>query len=73
MANIRECDALAHVTRCFEDENVTHVNNVIDPVADIDIINTELLLADLESVTKQIESFKRELERKMMKFSALHF
>ncbi len=59
LANIRECDALAHVTRCFEDENVTHVNNIIDPVADIDIINTELLLADLESVTKQIENFKK--------------
>ena len=48
LANIRECDALAHVTRCFEDENVTHVNQIIDPVADIEIINTELLLADLE-------------------------
>ena len=64
LANIRECDALAHVTRCFEDENVTHVNNVIDPVADIDIINTELLLADLESVTKQIESFKKRSGKK---------
>ena len=59
LANIRECDALAHVTRCFEDENITHVNNAIDPVADIDIINTELLLADLESVTKRIENFKK--------------
>ena len=45
LAHIREVDAIAHVLRCFEDENVTHVNNVIDPVADIDIINTELLLA----------------------------
>ena len=59
LANIRECDALAHVTRCFEDENITHVNNAIDPVADIDIINTELLLADLESVTKRIENYKK--------------
>ena len=59
LANIRECDALAHVTRCFEDENVTHVNNIIDPVADIEIINTELLLADLDSVTKRIENFRK--------------
>ena len=59
LANIRECDALTHVTRCFEDENITHVNNAIDPVADIDIINTELLLADLESVTKRIENYKK--------------
>ncbi len=64
LANIRECDALAHVTRCFEDENVTHVNNIIDPVADIDIINTELLLADLESVTKKIENFKKRSGKK---------
>ena len=73
LANIRECDALAHVTRCFEDENVTHVNNVIDPVADIDIINTELLLADLESVTKQIESFKKRSGKKNDEVLSLAF
>ena len=73
LANIRECDALAHVTRCFEDENVTHVNNVIDPVADIDIINTELLLADLESVTKQIESFKKRSGKKNDEVLSLTF
>ena len=50
LANIRECDAIAHVVRCFEDENVTHVSNSIDPAADIETINTELALADLESV-----------------------
>ena len=63
LANIRECDALAHVTRCFEDEKVTHVNSAIDPVADIEIVNTELLLADLESVTKRIESFKKRVNK----------
>src|SRR5690554_6386165 len=46
LANIRETDAIAHVVRCFEDENVIHVANKIDPAADIDIINTELILAD---------------------------
>ena len=52
LANIRETDAIAHVVRCFEDENVIHVANRIDPVSDIEVINTELALADLESVEK---------------------
>ena len=60
LANIRECDALAHVVRCFDDENVTHVNQVINPISDIDIINTELLLADLESVTRRIENYRKK-------------
>lgn len=53
LANIRETDAIAHVVRCFEDENVIHVANKIDPLADMDIINTELALADYDSVEKQ--------------------
>lgn len=53
LANIRETDAIAHVVRCFEDDNVIHVANQIDPLADIEVINTELALADLESVEKQ--------------------
>ncbi len=52
LANIRETDAIAHVVRCFEDENVIHVNNKIDPLDDIATINTELALADLDTVTK---------------------
>jgi GTP-binding protein YchF len=59
LANIRECDAIAHVVRCFEDENVTHVSNAIDPAADIEIINTELALADLESVEKSLDRVSR--------------
>jgi GTP-binding protein YchF len=55
LANIRETDAIAHVVRCFEDPNVVHVANRVDPVADIETINTELALADLESVTKQLQ------------------
>ena len=59
LANIRETDAIAHVVRCFEDENVVHVANKIDPKADIDIINTELALADLDSVEKGIKRIGR--------------
>jgi GTP-binding protein YchF len=59
LANIRQTDAIAHVVRCFEDENVIHVANQIDPLADIDIINTELALADLEAVEKQLYKANR--------------
>ncbi len=54
LANIRETDAIAHVVRCFEDENVIHVNGKIDPLDDIATINTELALADLETVAKAL-------------------
>jgi len=57
LANIRETDAIAHVVRCFENENVIHVEGKIDPAADIEIINTELALADLESVEKALLRF----------------
>lgn len=59
LANIRETDAIAHVVRCFEDDNVIHVANKVDPAADIDVINTELALADLESVEKQLQRVAR--------------
>ncbi|MFQ3170456.1 MAG: GTP-binding protein YchF [Oleispira sp.] len=59
LANIRETDAIAHVVRCFEDENVIHVANKISPADDIDIINTELILADLESCEKQLSRVAR--------------
>ena len=54
LANIRETDAIAHVVRCFDDDNVIHVSNTVDPQADIEIINTELALADLDSCEKQL-------------------
>ena len=54
LANIRETDAIAHVVRCFEDENVIHVNGKIDPLDDIATINTELALADLDTVAKAL-------------------
>jgi len=54
LANIRETDAIAHVVRCFDDENVIHVEGKINPASDIDVINTELALADLETVEKSL-------------------
>ena len=59
LANIRETDAIAHVVRCFENDNVIHVANTINPANDIDIINMELALADLESVEKQLQRVTR--------------
>jgi ribosome-binding ATPase len=55
LANIRETDAIAHVVRCFEDGNVIHVSNKIDPMSDIEVINTELALADMETVEKTMQ------------------
>ena len=54
LAHIREVDAIAHVVRCFEDENITHVTGQIDPIDDIETIDTELMLADLESLEKRV-------------------
>jgi len=55
LGNIRECDAIAHVVRCFEDENVAHVHGGVDPVGDAEAVNTELLLADLGTVERRLE------------------
>ncbi|MBO6264332.1 MAG: redox-regulated ATPase YchF, partial [Clostridia bacterium] len=55
LAHIREVDAIVHVVRCFEDENITHVENSVDPIRDIGIINLELILADMESVQKRYD------------------
>lgn len=59
LANIRETEAIAHVVRCFEDENVTHVSNQVDPQADIEVINTELQLADLQTIENAINRVSR--------------
>ncbi len=59
LANIRETDAIAHVVRCFEDDNVIHVENKVDPANDVEVINTELALADLESCEKQLQKVTR--------------
>lgn len=59
LANIRETDAIAHVVRCFDDPNVIHVEGRINPAADIEVINTELALADLESVEKALQRYSK--------------
>ena len=59
LANIRETDAIAHVVRCFDDPNVVHVAGKVDPVSDIETINTELALADLESVERQLAKHEK--------------
>jgi ribosome-binding ATPase len=59
LGNIRECEAVAHVVRCFEDENVVHVHGAVDPVGDVETVNTELLLADLATVERRLERVGR--------------
>ena len=59
LAHIREVDAICHVVRCFENDDVIHVNNKVDPIADIETIDTELALADLESVDKALQRSER--------------
>ena len=60
LGNIREVDALAHIVRCFEDQNITHVNGNIDPIRDIETINTELLLSDIESLETRIPNLEKK-------------
>lgn len=60
LANIREVDAIAHVLRCFEDEDITHVEGKIDPLSDADVVETELMLADLESLEKRDASLRKK-------------
>ncbi|MCR9088337.1 MAG: redox-regulated ATPase YchF [Rhodobacteraceae bacterium] len=61
LANIREVDAIAHVLRCFEDGDITHVEGRVDPVADADTIETELMLADIESIEKRLQGLLRKV------------
>ncbi|WP_169752897.1 redox-regulated ATPase YchF [Campylobacter mucosalis] len=60
LSNIREAEMILHIVRCFDDENITHVEGGVDPVRDIEIINTELILADIEQLNKKIERLGRE-------------
>ncbi|MDE7453598.1 MAG: redox-regulated ATPase YchF [Clostridia bacterium] len=58
LSHVRECDAIVHVVRCFEDENITHVSGKIDPVSDIQTITLELILSDIEAVTKRLDRIR---------------
>lgn len=60
LGNIRNCDAICHVVRCFDDANITHVENSVDPTRDIEIVNLELALADLETVQNRISKIERK-------------
>ena len=61
LANIRECDAIAHVLRCFEDDDVTHVDGRVNPIEDAETIETELMLADMESIEKRLQNIVRKV------------
>ena len=61
LANIRETDAIAHVLRCFEDDDVTHVDDRVNPVEDAEVIETELMLADMESIEKRLQGLVRKV------------
>ena len=63
LANIRETHAIAHVVRCFEDDNVTHVAGKVDPIADVEVIHTELALADMETLNKVAQKLQKEAKR----------
>ncbi|MBK4215561.1 redox-regulated ATPase YchF [Paracoccus caeni] len=62
LANIREVDAIAHVLRCFEDGDVTHVEGRVDPIADAEVIETELMIADMESIERRLANLQRKLK-----------
>ncbi len=79
LANIREVDLIVHVVRCFDDENVVHVAGSVDPKRDVEVIHTELLLKDMETVEKRIEttrkaaqSGEKEAKRRLQVFERLH-
>ena len=63
LGNIREVDAIVHVLRCFEDDDITHVEGKIDPVADAETVETELMLADLESLEKRVPAFQKKAQQ----------
>jgi GTP-binding protein YchF len=61
LANIRECDAIAYVLRCFENDDIIHVSGKVDPIADAEVVETELMLADLESLEKRIGGLEKKI------------
>src|SRR5437868_6962174 len=64
LANIREVDAVAHVLRCFEDDDITHVEGKIDPISDAETVETELMLADLDSLERRIVQVRKRAQGK---------
>lgn len=72
LANIRETDAIIHVLRCFEDDDIHHVDGNVDPIRDAEVIETELMLADLESITKQVENIAKKARSNDKEIKAQH-
>lgn len=70
LAHIREVDAIVHVVRCFQDENITHVSGTVNPISDIETINLELILADVESVEKRIDRSRKNMKSGDKKYAA---
>src|SRR5690606_27024614 len=60
LGNIREVDAIVHVLRCFEDDDVTHVEGGVDPIRDAEVVETELMLADMDSLERQITNLQKK-------------
>jgi hypothetical protein len=69
LAHIREVDAIVHVVRCFQDENITHVSGKVDPISDIETINLELILADIETVEKRLERSRKNMKSGEKKYA----
>src|SRR6478735_12487084 len=61
LGNIREVDAIAHVLRCFEDGDVTHVSGNVDPISDAEVVETELMLADIDSLERRVDALEKRL------------
>ena len=70
LGSIRECDAIVHVVRCFNDANITHVDGSVDPIRDIETINTELALADLESIKTKLEKSEKMFKQGNKEYAA---
>ena len=62
LSNIRECDAIVHVVRCFEDDNIIHVDGSVDPMRDLETINMELIFSDMEMVERRIDRVKKAMK-----------
>lgn len=73
LANIRETDAIVHVVRCFDDSNIVHVSGSVDPIRDIEVINTELALADLDSVEKRYKKIEKAAQVTTDKMAKIEF
>ena len=73
LSNLYDVDAIIHLVRCFEDSNITHVDNEISPLNDLEVIETELILSDYSKIENIIENLKKKIKvRRLMKYFSLH-